>query len=61
MLVQKKKSVEWFLCVCEDRLILLSCYGKNSAKQLIWLIENDKIVILALTQVLSVTIWARKY
>ena len=39
----------------------LFCYGKNSAKQLIWLIENDKIVILALTQVLSVTIWAGKY
>ena len=28
-------------------------YGKNSAKQPIRLIENDKIVILALTQVIS--------
>ena len=30
----------------------LLCYDKNSTKQLIWLIENDKIVILALNQVI---------
>ena len=31
----------------------LFCQGKNSANQLIWLIKNDEIVILPLTQVIS--------